>query len=85
MDVRRVRDSRTIIIDTFQYHILRESFSAMPITQDKNANIHIIYTTATYFDELMGESFSLCFLRMTEVSHVSILMFNINIDRYLTL
>ena len=30
--------------------------------------------TATYNAELMGESFSLCFLRMTEASLVSILM-----------
>ena len=30
--------------------------------------------TATYIAELMGDSFSLCFLKMTEASHVSILM-----------
>ena len=46
--------------------------------QPNNTNIQyawlIIDTTATYIAELMGESFSLCFLRMTEASHVSILL-----------
>ena len=58
-DVRRVRDICIIIIKMY------------------NTNIqyawHIIDTTATFTAELMKESFSLCFLRMTEASHVSIL------------
>ena len=63
VDVMRVRDIWIIIINMYEPNNTNIRFAWL-----------IIDNTATYIAKLMGESFSLCFLRMTEACHVSILM-----------
>ena len=63
VDVRHVRAIWIIIINMH-----------LPNNTNIQYALHIIDITATFIAELMGESSSLCFLRMTEASHLSILM-----------